>query len=202
MIRWCEHNRRSDGARGPQRRPCPLARGTRCVAGPGRGGSRPVSGHALHELSCPRGCGNAHPGGHAGDRWAGGGRRRWTSVRACGRGGHQHGHVYRTLAVRMVVIPEAADGQSADGINSLQLPLLSSRPACGRPPAAAVLGRQPPSQASAWAVPASPSDCAGLVLAGLARPFGRGWPAATSAATSDSLRPEDRAARRRWVNAS
>ena len=61
MIRWCEHNRRSDGARGPQRRPCPLARGTRCVAGPGRGGSRPVSGHALHELSCPRGCHKAHP---------------------------------------------------------------------------------------------------------------------------------------------
>ena len=28
---------------------------------PGRGGSRPVSGHALHELSCPRGCGKAHP---------------------------------------------------------------------------------------------------------------------------------------------
>jgi hypothetical protein len=54
MIRWCEHNRRSDGARGPQRRPYPLARGTRWVAGPGRGGSRPVSGHALHELSCPR----------------------------------------------------------------------------------------------------------------------------------------------------
>ena len=42
MIRWCEHNRRSDGARGPQRRPCPLARGTRCVAGPGRG----VPGHS------------------------------------------------------------------------------------------------------------------------------------------------------------
>jgi hypothetical protein len=67
MIRWCEHNRRSDGARGTQRRPCPLARGTRCVAGPGRGGSRPVSSHAPHELSCPRGCRKAHPGGHAGD---------------------------------------------------------------------------------------------------------------------------------------
>src|SRR5215217_8766761 len=69
--------------------------------------------------------------------------------------------------------------------------------ACGvrpRPPT--------PTYASAWAVPGSPSDWPGLALAGLVRPFGRGWPAATSAATSDSLRPEDLAARRRWVKAS
>jgi hypothetical protein len=54
---------------------------------------------------------------------------------------HQLGKECRTAAVRTEV-PEAADGQSADCSGSLQLPLLFSRPACGRPPAAAVLGRQ------------------------------------------------------------
>ena len=57
----------------------------------------------------------------------------------------QHGHgvqpvrVCRAPAVRTVVVPEAADGQSVDRSCSLQLPLLFSRPtlrpASGRPPA-------------------------------------------------------------------
>ena len=41
-IRWCPRATASTLS---------LAGGTRCVAGPGRCGSRPVSGHALHELS-------------------------------------------------------------------------------------------------------------------------------------------------------
>jgi hypothetical protein len=54
---------------------------------------------------------------------------------------HQPGHRRRTPAVRGVVVREAADGQSADGAGSLQLPLLSSRPAlraaaCGGRPRA------------------------------------------------------------------
>jgi len=53
---------------------------------------------------------------------------------------HRPGHACRTPAVRPVpVIPEAADGQSADRSGSLQLPLLFSRPtlrpASGRPAA-------------------------------------------------------------------
>jgi hypothetical protein len=48
--------------------------------------------------------------------------------------GHQPDHVCRTPSVRTVVVPEAADGQSADGFGSLQLALLFSRPACGWPP--------------------------------------------------------------------
>ena len=44
------------------------------------------------------------------------------------------GHVRRTPAVRRAVVPEAADGQSADGPGSLQLPLLflKAGPAGGR----------------------------------------------------------------------
>ena len=42
---------------------------------------------------------------------------------------HQRGHVCRTQPVRTAVVPEAANGQSADRSGSLQLPLLSSRPA-------------------------------------------------------------------------
>jgi hypothetical protein len=49
--------------------------------------------------------------------------------------------------------------------------------------------------------PASLLGCSAWVLVGLFRPRGRGLPTATSAATSDSLRLEDLAARRRWVNA-
>src|SRR5215218_3749306 len=41
MIRCCEDNRRSDGGRRPQRRPCPLAAGAGGVAGPGRRPVRP-----------------------------------------------------------------------------------------------------------------------------------------------------------------
>jgi hypothetical protein len=44
--------------------------------------------------------------------------------------------------------------------------------------------------------------CSVGVGVGRVRPRGRGRPAATSPATADSLRPEERAARRRWVKAS
>ena len=141
MIRWCEHNRRSDGARGPQRRPCPLARGTRCVAGPGRGGSRPVSGHALHELSCPRGCHKAHPVATlmTGGREAAGGAAHLsgreaaadTSMATC-TGHWPSGR--RSFRKQRTVNPLTRSG-------SLQLPLLFSRPAlraaaCGGRPRA------------------------------------------------------------------
>jgi hypothetical protein len=57
------------------------------------------------------------------------------------------GHVRRTPAVRRAVVPEAADGQSADGSGSLQLSLpflkAGQRAASGRPQAA-VLGRRTP----------------------------------------------------------
>jgi hypothetical protein len=57
---------------------------------------------------------------------------------AADRRGHQHGyrpqpgHVCRTPSVRTAVIPEAADGQSAD--RSLQLPRSSFRQPCGSHP--------------------------------------------------------------------
>jgi hypothetical protein len=41
------------------------------------------------------------------------------------------GHVRRTPAVRRAVVPEAADGQSADGSGSLQLPLPFLKPGVG-----------------------------------------------------------------------
>jgi hypothetical protein len=142
MIRWCEHNRRSDGARGPQRRPCPLARGTRWAAGPGRGGSRPVSGHALHELSCPRGCRKAHPGGHAGDRWAGGG----------GGAAHLSGREAAADTNMATYTGHWPSGRRSfrkqRTVNLLMVPArynflyCSFKAAYGRPPAAAVLGRQ------------------------------------------------------------
>jgi hypothetical protein len=50
---------------------------------------------------------------------------------------HPPGHMCPTSTVRTAVVPEAADGQSADGSGSLQLPLLflkaGQRAACGRP---------------------------------------------------------------------
>jgi hypothetical protein len=49
--------------------------------------------------------------------------------------------------------PQAADGQSAGGFDSLQLPLLSSRPAGGRPPAAL----RPGDDTTVTGEPASPS---------------------------------------------
>jgi hypothetical protein len=61
-------------------------------------------------------------GVHAGGRRAVVGGR--TPVRAADRRRHRHGHVCRTPAVRRAAVPEAADGQSADGSGSLQLPLL------------------------------------------------------------------------------
>jgi hypothetical protein len=47
---------------------------------------------------------------------------------------HQPGHLCRIPAVRTAAVPEAADGQSADGSGSLQLPLLffKAGPAGGR----------------------------------------------------------------------
>jgi hypothetical protein len=73
---------------------------------------------------------------HTGGRWANVGRTSVRSVRsprtpACHR--RQRGHVCRTQPVRTVVIPEAADGQSADRAGSLQLPLLllKAGPAAG-----------------------------------------------------------------------
>jgi hypothetical protein len=104
----------------------------------------PASGRAAR-VACPQWLPQGLPHVHAGGRRAEGGR---ISVRTADRGRHRHGHryqpghMYRTPAVRTAVVPEAADGQSADGSGSLRLPLLSSRPPCGRPPAAAVLGRQ------------------------------------------------------------
>jgi hypothetical protein len=63
--------------------------------------------------------------------WSAAGQPSGTSERRGHRDDHRHqpGHVCRTPAVRRSVVPEAADGQSADGSGSLQLPLLSSRPA-------------------------------------------------------------------------
>jgi hypothetical protein len=46
---------------------------------------------------------------------------------------HQPGHRRRTPAIRGVVVREAANGQSADRSDSLQLPLLSQGRPCGRP---------------------------------------------------------------------
>ena len=73
---------------------------------------------------------------HTGGRWANVGRTSVRSVRsprtpACHR--RQRGHVCRTQPVRTVVIPEAADGQSADRAGSLRLPLLllKAGPAAG-----------------------------------------------------------------------
>jgi hypothetical protein len=73
---------------------------------------------------------------HTGGRWANVGRTSVRSVRsprtpACHR--RQRGHVCRTQPVRTVVIPEAADGQSADCAGSLRLPLLllKAGPAAG-----------------------------------------------------------------------
>jgi hypothetical protein len=77
----------------------------------GSSGSGPVSGGALHELPCPRGCAKPTPAGRAGDRWKGGGR---TPVRGVSRRGDQHGRVCQTPAVRPEVVPEVADGQSTD----------------------------------------------------------------------------------------
>jgi hypothetical protein len=70
----------------------------------------------------------------------GGGR---TSVRAADRCGNQTGHVCRTPSGRTAVVPEAADGQSADrsGLVTTSSTLPQGRP-CGRPSAAAVLGWQ------------------------------------------------------------
>jgi hypothetical protein len=128
------------------------------LRGGGRGlrssGSGPVSGRAPHELPCPRGCRKAPTRVRAGGRRAGGGR---TTVRAADRRrrqhGHQHqpGHLCRTPAVRTAVVPEAADGQSADGSGSLQLPLLflKAGPAGGRlrrPSSAGSRHGQPTSQ--------------------------------------------------------
>jgi hypothetical protein len=66
---------------------------------------------------------------------------------AADRRGHQHGyrpqpgHVCRTPSVRTAVIPEAADGQSADHSDSLQRPLLFLKASLLAPPAVAALGR-------------------------------------------------------------
>jgi hypothetical protein len=57
-------------------------------------------------------------------------------------------------------------------------------------------------QASGCVVSAALSACSVGGSAALTRPFGSGSPAATSPATSDSFRPDERAARRRWVKAS
>jgi hypothetical protein len=53
-----------------------------------------------------------------------------------------------------------------------------------------------------YGVTASPLGCSAWVSVSRVRPRGRDLPSATSRATSVSLRPEDLAARRRWVNAS
>ena len=124
----------------------------------GSSGSGPASGRAPHELPCPRWLPQGPLRVHAGGRRAVGGR---TPVRASDRRGHRHGHrhqpghVCRTPAVRTAVVPEAADGQSADRSGSLQLPLLflkaglraaaSGRP---RPAASRLLPAPEPSHAS------------------------------------------------------
>jgi hypothetical protein len=81
--------------------------------------------------------------------------------------------------------------------------MIKAHPTQNRMPRRAARVRPPnPSQESGCGGSASPLGCSGVALAGRVRPRGRGWPAATSRATSVSFRPEDRAARRRWVKAS
>jgi catechol 2,3-dioxygenase-like lactoylglutathione lyase family enzyme len=59
------------------------------------------------------------------------------------------------------------------------------------------VGRRTPAQASGWGRSASPLGCPVWEMVCLGRPRGKGRPAATSAATSDSLRPTMRLASRR-----
>jgi hypothetical protein len=109
-----------------------------------RSGTGPVSGYAVHELPYPQGYHRDH---YVSPLVAGGRTLAGHPSGASDRRGHQHGHrhqrghVCRIQPVRTAVVPQAADGQSAGRSGSLQLPYSSSRPACGRPPAAAVLGR-------------------------------------------------------------
>jgi hypothetical protein len=83
------------------------------------------------ELPCPRWLPQGPSSVYADGRRAVGGR---TPVRARDRRRHRPGHACRTLAVRTAVVPEAADGQSADG-SPLMVPArynflyCSSRPA-------------------------------------------------------------------------
>jgi hypothetical protein len=56
---------------------------------------------------------------------------------------HQPGHVCRTPSVRTAVVPEAAERSIRCSSQFVVTSSTgSSRPACGRPPAAAVLGRR------------------------------------------------------------
>jgi hypothetical protein len=92
---------------------------------------------ASHQLSCPRGYRRDHHESMlvAGVRWSTG----HLSL-AADRRGHQHGHRHQrghvcwTQPVRTALVPEAADGQSADRSGSLQVPLLflKAGPAGGR----------------------------------------------------------------------
>jgi hypothetical protein len=87
------------------------------------GGPRPAASRKLH---VPGGYRKDYPVSPLVAGGAGSGR---IPLRAPDCRGHQPGHVYRTSTVRTAVVPEAADGQSADGSGSLQLSLPSSRPA-------------------------------------------------------------------------
>jgi hypothetical protein len=86
-----------------------------------------VSGCAPGELPCPRWLPQGPRRVRAGGRRAVGAGH---PSKGSDRRRHHHGHrmqpvrVCRTPAVRTAVVPEAADGQSADGSGSLQLPLL------------------------------------------------------------------------------
>jgi hypothetical protein len=92
-----------------------------------RSGTGPVSGCAAHELPCPRGYHRTITcpyGWSAAERWPD--IRPEHQIAADAQHGqrHQHGYACRTQPARTAVVPEAADGQSADRSDSLQLPLL------------------------------------------------------------------------------
>jgi hypothetical protein len=96
----------------------------------------PVSGCAARELPCPRGYRRDH---YVSTLVAGGRTLAGHPSGASDRRGHQHGHrrqrghVCRTQPVRTVVIPEAADGQSADrSLITTSSTLLKAGPEGGR----------------------------------------------------------------------